>query len=93
MISNASVRFIVTKQGKRFVAYAPALDIATSGKSEKEAKERFAELTDIFFEELCEAGTAREVLLELGWTRQQKRWTPPRVVSTVSMGLRIPAFA
>lgn len=41
----------VLKEGKRFVAYAPALDLSTSGKTYEEAKERFEEAVTLFFEE------------------------------------------
>lgn len=83
---------LITKQHKRFVAYTPALDISTSGKSEKEAKKRFAELVNIFLEEIMEEGTITEVLTELGWERVQKKWVPPKVISSESVGLRIPAL-
>lgn len=88
---NLSV--VITKQGKRFVAYTPALDISTSGKTEKEAKSRFIELANLFLEEIVEAGTASEVLSELGWKKVQKQWAPPKIVSSKSIGFNIPAFA
>jgi len=87
-----SLPVFVTKQGKRFVAYTPALDIATSGKSEKDVRNKFVELANIFFEEITEAGTANDVLTELGWKRVEKRWTPPKVVSSRPVGFCIPAF-
>src|SRR3989344_2725929 len=52
----------ITKQGRRFVAWTPALDLSTSGRSGAEAKKRFAEAVQIFIEELIEAGTVDEVL-------------------------------
>lgn len=87
-----SIPVVITKQGKRFVAYTPALDISTSGKSEKEVKVRFEELAKIFFDEIVEAGTVTDVLSELGWKKEQKKWAPPRVVSSSAIGLRIPAL-
>ena len=82
----------VRKQGSRYVAYAPALDISTSGKSDKEVRVRFAELVNIFFEELHSAGTIDEVLSELGWRKVRKQWTPP-VVETKAYSVKVPAFA
>ena len=94
---NKSLSFnlpvVITKQNKRFVAYTPALDISTSGKSAKDAKVKFVELANLFLEEIIEEKTADDVLSELGWTKVQKKWTPPRIVSSQSIGLRIPAFA
>lgn len=84
---------LITKQNRRFVAYTPALDISTSGSTVKQAKERFVELASIFLEEIIEAKTADDVLSELGWKKIQKKWTPPRIVSSKSIGLKIPAFA
>jgi hypothetical protein len=88
-----SLPVVITKQGRRFVAYTPALDISTSGKSEKEVKEKFEELTNLFLEEIVEAGTANEVLAELGWKKEQKKWAPPQIISSMSVGFRIPALA
>lgn len=88
-----SLPMVVIKQGRRFVAYSPALDISTSGKSEKEVKGKFGELATIFFEELVEAGTEKEVLSELGWKKIEKKWTPPEVVSAQSVNFNVPILA
>ncbi len=80
----------ITKQGKRFVAYTPALDISTSGKSVKNVQERFQEIAAIFLEEIFNSGNAHDVLSELGWQKVQKKWSPPKVVSTFSLGIKIP---
>ena len=84
---------MITKQNKRFVAFTPALDLSTSGKSAKEVKERFVELANVFLEEIFEAKTADSVLSELGWKKVQKQWNPPEVISSQSIGLRIPVLA
>ena len=84
---------VITKQNKRFVAYTPALDISTSGKSEKEVKSRFVEMANVFMEEIIEAKTADDVLSELGWKKTQKKWFPPKIVSLPSINLRIPLSA
>ncbi len=83
----------ITKQGKRFVAYTPALDLSTSGKSIKNTQERFQEIASIFLEEIFNSGNADDVLSELGWQKIQKRWNPPKVVSASSLGVKIPASA
>jgi len=83
----------VLKQGNRYVAYAPALDLSTSGRSEKEAKKRFVEAAMLLLEELDAAGTMHEVLIELGWKQERKQWAPPRVISEEAVGLRMPVAA
>lgn len=80
------------KEGDQVVAYTPALDISTAGKSEAEAKERFGELVRIFFADLIENNTVDTVLTELGWERADNAWKPP-VVSQQSVSVQVPAFA
>ncbi len=53
----------------------------------------FGEAAKIFLEEIIEAGTADEVLSDLGWKKIQKKWNPPQIVSSDSIGVRIPVFA
>lgn len=78
---NISLPVVILKEGKHFVAYTPALDVATSGKTYEQVKERFTEIVEIFLEELVEKGTLNKVLSELGWQRRQKEWFPPVVVA------------
>ncbi len=80
----------IIKQGKSFVAYSPALDISTVGKSIKDAQIKFSELSSLFFEELIKKGTLSEVLTELGWKKVQKSWNPPKIVSNLSIGIILP---
>ncbi|MEA2092653.1 MAG: hypothetical protein U9P61_01630 [Patescibacteria group bacterium] len=54
----------VLKEGKKFIAYTPALDVSASGDTYEEAKKRFDEVVHIFFEEVYEQGTLEEVLME-----------------------------
>ena len=80
----------IIKQGKSFVAYSPALDISTVGKSIKDAQIKFSELSSLFFEELIKKGTLSEVLTELSWKKVQKSWNPPKIVSNLSIGIILP---
>ncbi len=80
----------IIKQGKSFVAYCPVLDISTVGKSVKDAQSKFSELASIFLEELTQKGNLSEVLTELGWKKVQKSWNPPKIVSNLSIGIRLP---
>lgn len=76
-----SLPVTILKEDKSFIAYTPALDISTVGETFQEAKKRFEELVHIFFEEIIEKGTLNEVLIELGWKKQEKMFIPPAVVS------------
>lgn len=87
-----NIPITIMKQGKRFVAYSPAFDISTSGKSQKDVFKKFEEIVGIFLEEIIEMGTLNDVLSELGWKKVQKKWNPPQVVSSSLVGVSIPSF-
>lgn len=72
------------------MAYTPSLDLSTTGKSIKDAQNKFQEVASIFLEEILDAGTADEVLSELGWKKVQKKWNPPKIVSSLSLGVSVP---
>jgi hypothetical protein len=80
----------IIKQNKSFVAYCPILDISTVGKTVKDAQNKFIELSSLFFEELTAKGTLNDVLTELGWKKVQKSWNPPKIVSNLSVGIKLP---
>jgi len=87
---NLPVAFI--KEGVHVVAYTPALDISTSGANEAEAKNRFVELVRMFFADLVENNTVDAVLSDLGWEKNQQRWSPPAVTQQ-SVSVQVPVFA
>jgi len=72
------------KEGATFIAYSPSLDLSTSAKSFEQAKRRFNEVVEIFFEELMSKGTLEKVLTELGWQKIQKQWIPPTLIAQES---------
>lgn len=82
----------IFREGKAFVAYTPALDLSSVGKTEKEARRMFAEAVEVFFEELIEMGTVDEVLQELGWEKVKGRLQPPSVVEQSFVNVPVPAF-
>jgi len=71
----------ILREGKKYIAYTPALDLSTSGDSYEHAKKRFEEIVNVFFEEIIEKGTLEDVLTDLGWKKVQASWKPPVVVS------------
>ncbi len=83
----------IFKEGKQFVAYTPALDLSTSGKTYEEVKKRFSEVVDIFFADTAKKNTLDSVLKDLGWRKTKKQWAPPTVVSQGLEEVRIPAMA
>jgi len=87
---KVKVPLFILREGKRFVAYTPALDLSTSGRDYKQAKERFNEIVNIFFQELIKKGTLEEVLRDLGWTRARAKWCPPVIISQESETVEVP---
>lgn len=84
---NLPVSFL--KEGNKYIAYTPALDLSTSGRSYQQAKKRFEELVNIFFEDIIESGTVEEVLTNLGWQKSQKDWMPPVVISQELQAIKV----
>jgi hypothetical protein len=78
---NIGLPVAILREGKRYIAYTPALDVSTSGKSHDEVRKRFAELVEIFFEETLRKGTLDIALKELGWQKTKSSWKPPVVVA------------
>lgn len=85
---NLPVSFL--KEADQFVAYTPALDLSTSGNTLEEAKNNFTEAVGIFFDEIVQMGTLEDVLLDLGWKRQDKDFLPPVIVSQGVESVRVP---
>ncbi|MEK7537372.1 MAG: hypothetical protein AAB619_00155 [Patescibacteria group bacterium] len=50
-VRNVILPVSILREGKRFIAYTPALDLSTSGKTFEQAKQRFEEAAELFFEE------------------------------------------
>jgi predicted RNase H-like HicB family nuclease len=93
MSFQAKLTVTFLREKRRFIAYSPALDLSTSGRTFKEARERFTEAVMLFFEELNRKDATEEVLKELGWQKFNREWKPPVVVSQESETIRIPAAA
>ncbi len=97
MITLPTIKLTVNfiRDQKQVIAYSPALDISTVGKSEPHAKKRFQELVHIFLKDISERNVVDEVLTELGWKKistlnRKSEWIPPKVHS---VDLQVPMFA
>ena len=78
-IVNVKLQVIVKKEGNKYVVYSPALDLSTCSEDVEDAKRRFSEAVEIFFEEIGKDGTAVEVLKELGWEKDGESLKPPTI--------------
>lgn len=87
---SISLPVSILREGNRFIAFTPALDLSTSGRTSDQAKERFDEAVQIFFDELERMDTVDEVLTNLGWQRVQNNWNPPVLVAQKQSRVRVP---
>ena len=85
---NLPVSFL--RESDQFVAYTPALDLSTSGHTLEEAKKNFTEAVELFFNEIISMKTLEDVLLDLGWQKQEHSFVPPVVVSQGMESVRVP---
>lgn len=88
-----SLPVTIFREGDAFVAYTPALDLSSAGKTEAEARRMFGEAIETLFEELSEMGTLDSVLADLGWKKMKRGFEPPTVVDHSLMSVRVPAGA
>lgn len=84
---NIPVSFF--KEGESFIAFSPVLDLSTCGKTFEQAKKRFEEASEIFFEELKKKGTLQDVLMGLGWQKNQQYLMPPVFVAQECQSLTV----
>ncbi len=83
-----SIPVVFMKEGKKTIAFSPALDIATFGKTMPEARRNFEEAISLYLEELTERGMFDEALRELGWKKIDAEWqSPVKITKVVSISL------
>ncbi|MCJ7426117.1 MAG: hypothetical protein MUO17_03150 [Dehalococcoidales bacterium] len=89
---EAKIPVLFFEEGKKVIAYSPALDLSSCGDSEEQARQRFAEAAMIFLNEITEMGTLSEVLEEYGWHKapDKDRWFPPVYKGSTEEAVRIP---
>lgn len=87
---------MIIKEGDSFIAYAPALDFSTCGKSVEEAQRMFAEGVNIFLSECVKMGTLQDVLVDCGWSKSstpRPHLVPPIVIADTQQEVEIPCLA
>ncbi len=86
----------LSKERKSYVAYSPALDLSSCGRTLAQAQKRFSGAVGLFLDELEAMGTLDQVLTELGWQKQEhprKEWIPPHLLKHTQMEVTIPVHA
>ena len=84
---------VIMKEGKYFIAYAPALDYSTCGRSVEEAQRMFGKGVKIFLSECVKMGTLESVLSDCGWRRIERpvpHFVPPAFITNTQQEVEIP---
>lgn len=76
-----SVTIKIWKEGKRYIAYTPELDVSSQGTSRRHAEKRLQEAISLFFEEMKRMGTLFEFLSSMGFHKKARGWIMPKVSS------------
>jgi predicted RNase H-like HicB family nuclease len=86
---NFKLSVLFLREGEKFIAFSPALDLSTSGETFEEVKKRFAEIAHLFFEEVIKKDTLEQVLSELGWRKVKQNWQPPIFIARESQEISV----
>lgn len=78
-----NVAVLLFKEGEYIVAYCPALELSSYGKTEEEAKEYFKDALDLFIKDTFEMGTLEKNLLKFGWILKSTEYEPPRIENLI----------
>lgn len=74
---TGNLNLAILKEGRMYVAYAPALDLVAQGKSMNDARKNFDEVFSIYIEETLRNGTLEKDLQRCGWQKRAGNMEPP----------------
>lgn len=66
-------------EGKHYIAYSPELEVASQGKTPKEALRKVQEAIEGFLEEAKKMGTLEDILRSSGFAKKEKIWEAPLI--------------
>jgi predicted RNase H-like HicB family nuclease len=90
-IRHLNIQFDLIKEGNNYIAYSPALDMATHAKTIEKAKKRFGEAAELYLESVIESDKLDEVLTNLGWAKVKGQLTPPTIIAREMSSVAVPA--
>lgn len=82
---TADVLVMIGKEGDYFVAFCPAFQISSFGKTIDEAREYFTDALDVFIKDVMKKGTLERCLIDLGWSLKRDNYEPPRFENTIDL--------
>ena len=71
----------VWREGKRFIAHALPLDVASAGDTPDAARRALHEAVALFLSTARQHGTLNELLEECGYTFDSGQWVAPQIVA------------
>ena len=80
----------IFKEGARYVAHSPELDLSSCAGTETRARENLIEAVRLFLEEADKMGTIEQILQESGYTRRDGAWQAPRLISRQRASVALP---
>ncbi|MFT5206798.1 MAG: putative RNase H-like HicB family nuclease [Candidatus Omnitrophota bacterium] len=87
---EAKIPVMYMKEGKVFVCYTPALNLASHGDTYEEARDNFNISLNLFIKEVTKMNTWDEVLSECGWTKEKNQFAPPVLIEDRLQSIKIP---
>lgn len=106
---KTTLPILLAKEDGMIVAYTPALNLGSCGRTQSEAVRRLGYAIKLFFSELVEMGTLDKALKELGWRaaennkfsvprqnqqpEQVQRSIPTHLIARRSMNVAVPMAA
>ena len=78
----------IWKEGEKYVAYSPQLDVSSFGNTSKEAKKNILEAVELFLETATDKGTLKQILEEAGFPFN-KFWKAPKIIESAPMTLAV----
>jgi len=79
----------LTREDDWWISHCPPLDVASQGRTEKEAKANLREAVHLFVESCSERGTLFDALNELGFAPGNESSEPPAGSFPVDLSIRL----
>lgn len=77
---KTNIPVLLLKEDGVIVAYTPALNLGSCGRTQADAVKRLGDAIKLFLSELVEMGTLDKALKELGWqSAEENRFLVPRI--------------
>jgi predicted RNase H-like HicB family nuclease len=80
----------IFKEGRKFVAHTPELDVSSCGGTKQKALKNLKEAVRLFLEEAEKMGTLEQILEEAGYLKGKSKLEGPKFISIQRISLPLP---